>query len=191
MEGRADYPPDLAELLAELRGLRDAAPSERIVAILPRLRAMVRKHMPHKSPLRLGLDSEDLVQEGLMHLVRKLDAFRGVTWGEFLAFVHSILAQKTAQQARRQQPRRGELAAQADAAAVPSSDPSPSVDVARAEDRRRVLLLVRALPASYRTPIELRLQGHDNEAIAARLGLTIETVRQRLSRGIRMLQERW
>lgn len=191
MEGRADYPPDLAELLAELRGLRDAAPSERIVAILPRLRSMVRQHMPQKSPLRLRLDSEDLVQEGLMQLVRKLDAFRGSSWGEFLAFVHLILARKTSQQRRRQQPGVGEFAAAADAAAVPSTDPSPSVDVARAEDRRRVIELVRALPDTYRIPLELRLQGLDNEAIAARLGLNVENVRQRLSRGIRTMQERW
>lgn len=191
MEERAAYPPDLAELLAELRGLRASAPSERIVAILPRLRAMVRKHMPQKSPLRLRLDSEDLVQEGLVQLVRKLDAFRGSSWAEFLAFVHSILARKTTQQRRRKQPHLGEFTAEADAEAIPSSDPSPSVDVARAEDRRRVIGLVRSLPDIYRIPIELRLQGLDNEAIAVRLGLGVDNVRQRLSRGIRMLQERW
>jgi DNA-directed RNA polymerase specialized sigma24 family protein len=31
----------------------------------------------------------------------------------------------------------------------------------------------------------------DNGEIAARLGITVETVRQRLSRAIRTLQERW
>jgi len=196
MEERAPLPTDLAELIDELRGLRESAnseraSSERIRAILPRLRSMVRKNMPSKSPLRLGIDSEDLLQESLFQLVRQIDSFRGATWGEFIAFAQAILTQKTAQQARRHQLRRNELGAAQGASEVLSTDPTPSVDASRAEDKMRVQSLVRTLPSKYRRPIEMRLSGHGNDVIAKELGLTDQTLRQRMSRAMTMLKSRW
>lgn len=191
MEEPAHFPPDLAELLAELRGLRESASSERIQAMLPRLRSMVRKNMPNRSPLRLGIDSEDLLQESLIQLVRQLDSFRGASWGEFLSFVQAILSQKTAQQARRHQLRKNEFASAGGSTEVPSADPTPSVDASRAEDKLRVQSLVRSLPSKYRRPIEMRLSGHGNDFIAKELGLTDEALRQRMSRAMTMLKSRW
>lgn len=184
-------PQDLLDLQAELRGMRDASSAELLTRILPRLRTMARQNLPPKSQLRLGFDSEDLLQEGLLQLVRQVDTFRGTTWAEFLAFAHSILTQKTAQQARRHTVRRNEFQSTFDSSALPSDDPTPSVNASTAEDKKRVKLLVGTLPEPYREAIELRLQGFENQAIAERLGISEEAVRQRLSRAVKMLQERW
>lgn len=184
-------PKDLVELQAQLRGLREAGPAELVTGLLPRLRAMVRKHLPPQSPLRLGLDSEDLMQEGLLQLVKQSENFRGNTWPEFLAFVERVLSQKSAQQARRHTVRRREFESQIEAATLPSKDPTPSVDASSSEDRRRVQKLVIDLPEPYRAAIQLRLEGLDNQSIAKKLGITDEAVRQRLSRAVKMLQDRW
>lgn len=162
-----------------------------LLAWLPRLRAMARRHLPANSPLRAGFDSEDLLQEGLLQLVRTVEQFRGSTWGEFLAFVHSILAQKKGQQVRRHQVRQREFAPEASSDLLAATLPTPSVDAIAGEDRRRVRELVDALPEPYRTTMLLRLQGADNDVLAQQLGIGPEALRQRLSRAVRMLQERW
>jgi RNA polymerase sigma factor (sigma-70 family) len=74
---------------------------------------------------------------------------------------------------------------------LPANLPTPSFGAMAQEDRDRLLLLLRTLSDSHRAVLQLRLEGMDNAEIAARLGLTVETVRQRLSRAIRLLQERW
>jgi RNA polymerase sigma factor (sigma-70 family) len=184
-------PEDLQQILQELRAVGASPSNVALLQWLPRLRAMARRHLPPQSPLRVGLDSEDLLQEGLLHLVRNVDQFRGATWGEFLKFVHSILAQKKGQQFRRQQVRARELAPAAASEDLAEDGTTPSVDAMAAEDRRRVRQLVLELPEPYRTTMELRLAGLSNEELAQRLGLGAEALRQRLSRAVRMLKERW
>lgn len=191
MDAPGETPPDLLELLAELRGANTAVPTQFLLRVLPQFRSMVRKHLPPRSPLRLGLDSEDLLQEGLLQLVRQVDQFRGATWAEFLAFVHAILNQKTAQQARRQGVRQGELRSTAAVDSLPANQATPSVDAGAAEDRRRVQELVLGLAEPYRSTMRMRLEGLDNQTIAVRLGVADEVVRQRLSRAVKMVQERW
>ena len=188
-----EHPPpqDLIDLLSQLRGLKEASSAELLMTVLPQLRTMARKNLPSRSPLRLGFDSEDLLQEGLMQLVRQVETFRGTTWAEFLSFAHAIMTQKTAQQARRHTVRRNEFESTFDSSSLTSDDPTPSVNAQAAEDQKRVRLLVETLPEPYRLAIELRLQGMDNASIAERLGITDEAVRQRLSRAIKLLQERW
>lgn len=159
---------------------------------LPRLRQMARRHLPAESAVRSLIDSEDLLQEGLMQLVRNVGQFRGATWPEFLAFVHAVLAQKKQQQARRQQVRAGEFdAAPPEQESLPSGQATPSVDAMAQEDRLRLQKLIAALAEPYRTPLRLRLEGLDNDEIARRLGISADALRQRLSRAVRMLQERW
>jgi DNA-directed RNA polymerase specialized sigma24 family protein len=170
-------PDDLRQLLEEMRTMASAPTPGALLAWLPRLRAMARRHLPANSPLRAGFDSEDLLQEGLLQLVRTVEQFRGSTWGEFLAFVHSILAQKKGQQVRRHQVRQREFAPEASSDLLAATLPTPSVDAIAGEDRRRVRELVEALA--------------DNDVLAQQLGIGPEALRQRLSRAVRMLQERW
>jgi RNA polymerase sigma factor (sigma-70 family) len=186
-----DLPQDLAALLAELRGVRDASVADLLVGLLPRLRHMARRHLPAHSPLRLGIDSEDLMQDGLLQLVNEVDRFRGGTWPEFLAFVHSLLAQKAAYQARRQRVRLKELNPTHAAADMAASQDTPSVNVSSSEDQARLRLLVEELADPYRTVMRLRLEGRDHGKIATTLGISGAAARQRLARAIKMIQERW
>lgn len=182
---------DLKALLDEIRRAQRHPTDNALLHLLPRLRAMAQRHLPPNSPLRAGIDSEDLMQEGLLQLVRSIDDFRGSTWPQFLAFVQAILAQKTAQQARRQAVRRGELHGAVDSGLLAGDTATPSVDAMAHEDRARLRRAIDALPEIHRTALELRLSGLDNEQMAARLGISAEALRQRLSRAVRALQERW
>ena len=184
-------PADLEELLGAMRAAANDPQSAVLLEWLPRLRRMARSHFPAHSPLRVGFDSEDLVQEGLLQLVRTVDAFRGTTWPEFLAFVHAVLAQKKGQHVRRHAVRQKEFAPEACSSSVAGPQATPSVDAMAAEDRAKVRRLVNELPEPYRTTMLLRLDGLDADALSARLGITAEALRQRLSRAVRLLQERW
>jgi RNA polymerase sigma factor (sigma-70 family) len=184
-------PADLQELLAAMQRVAGDPHPAVLLEWLPRLRRMARAHLPPNSPLRIAGDSEDLLQEGLVQLVRKVDTFRGETWPEFLAFVHAVLAQKKGQQVRRHVVRQKEFAPVAESDTLSAEQPTPSVDAMAAEDRAKVRRLVQELSEPYRTTMQLRLEGHEPEAIAGQLGITAEALRQRLSRAVRMLQERW
>lgn len=184
-------PEELQQLVDAMRALGVAPTAGALGEFLPRLRQMARRHLPAESVVRSLIDSEDLLQEGLLQLVRNVDQFRGGTWPEFLAFVHAILAQKKQQQARRHQVRAGEFDASPPQESLPSAQTTPSVDAMAQEDRLRLRQLIAALAEPYRTTLQLRLEGLDNEQLARRLGVSAEALRQRLSRAVRMLQERW
>lgn len=184
-------PEDLQQLVDAMRALGAAPTAGALGEFLPRLRQMARRHLPPESAVRALIDSEDLLQEGLLQLVRNVDQFRGASWPEFLAFVHAILAQKKQQQARRHQVRAGEFDASPPHESLPSAQSTPSVDAMAQEDRMRLRNLIGALAEPYRTTLQLRLEGLDNDELARRLGISGEALRQRLSRAVRMLQERW
>ena len=184
-------PDDLQQLVSAMSALGATPTAGALAEFLPRLRHMARRHLPAESSLRAMIDSEDLLQEGLLQLVRNVDQFRGGSWPEFLAFVHAILAQKKQQHARRHQVRAGEFDAAPAQDSLPSGQASPSVDAMAQEDRLRLRQLIGALAEPYRTTLQLRLEGHDNDEIARRLCISDEALRQRLSRAVRMLQERW
>lgn len=184
-------PDDLQQLVSAMCALGATPTAGALAEFLPRLRQMARRHLPPESALRAMIDSEDLLQEGLLQLVRNVEQFRGATWPEFLAFVHAILAQKKQQHARRHQVRAGEYDGKPPHESLPSDQPTPSVDAMAQEDRQRLRQLVASLSEPYRMTLLMRLEGHDNDEIARRLGITSEALRQRLSRAVRMLQERW
>ena len=169
----------------------NGAPAATLLAWMPRLRSLARRHLPAHSPLRRVVDSGDLLQDGLLHLVRHGHEFRGSTWGEFLQFVSCILAQKRGQQRRRHEVRAGEMKPSASSEDLTAEQPTPSVDAVANENQRHVRQLVDSLPEPYRTTMQLRLAGMDNSEIASRLGIGPEALRQRLSRAVRLLQERW
>jgi RNA polymerase sigma-70 factor (ECF subfamily) len=71
--------------------------------------------------------------------------------------------------------------------------PAPSSHGARdsRDEAARVLAHIRALPEAYREPLVLRLvEGLSGPEIAARVGLTPESVRVNLHRGMKKLRER-
>ncbi len=118
-------------------------------------------------------DAEDLVQEVFMSAFRKLaelrnpDAFRG--W-------LTAIARNRATEFHRQKPR---LARDATTAVAAGYD-----------EALAVLDIIRKLPEAYRETLILRLiEGMTGPEIAARTGLTPDSVRVNLFRGMKLLRQ--
>jgi RNA polymerase sigma-70 factor (ECF subfamily) len=182
-------PEDLAALLCDLRS--GAARGRGLLDLSVRLRAMARRHLPGGSPLRFGLDSEDLAQEGLLQLVRHVDRFEGRSWPEFLAFARAVISQKASEAARRQSVRKAERGPSVASVDAATPDPTPSVDAMASEDRRRLRELVGTLPEIYRDAMSLRLEGCEIADVARSLDISEPAARKRLSRALQMMKERW
>ena len=178
----------LAELLRELQKCKQGGSGTLPMDFRVKLRAMARKHLPHNSALRIGLDSEDLAHDGIAQLIDNVDRFRGKTLSEFFAFVKSVVGQQAARQARWQTVRHAELRSHDDAADYAAEDRTPSVSVADRENLQQLMTLVEALEESYREPMLMQLRGQSNEEIAEALGIRVDLVRKRLSRALQTLR---
>ena len=181
----------LEGFLKDLRACKGAAGEVRLGKLLLRLRVIARRHLPVTSNLRIGLDSEDLAQEGVVHLLSNIDRFRGTTWGEFFAFAAAIVEQQAAAQARWQRVRKPELRSQEDAQDHARHAQTPSNNAESKEDKLRLHRLLATLSEPYRAALELRLAGKSNLEIAAILGCREDLVRKRLSRALAILQGQW
>ena len=182
--------PDLQELLDELRSCEDAS-SSALASLMTRLRRIARSRLPIRSALRIGFDSEDLSQEGLVQLIANLDHFRGTTMAEFLSFANAIISQQVVRQARWQDVRRTELHGGPEVSEQPAATDTPSANVMSDEAKTKLRTLVSSLREEYREPLVLRLEGLSNADIAARLALREDLVRKRLSRALKELHGRW
>ncbi|MCU0864072.1 MAG: sigma-70 family RNA polymerase sigma factor [Planctomycetes bacterium] len=125
--------------------------------------------------------ADDVVQETLL---RALSApLAGVqNLRAWLAVVAANVARRFARQAHRQQRH---------ARRLPGRDPEPSVAdaVSRTEAQQRVMAALLAMPEPYRSVLLLRFQaGFGYAAIAAELGLPLETVRTQIKRGLQQLR---
>lgn len=192
-DGANGMPADLAEVLALLRAPQQAHGVPKVLEVMASLRLKARRGLPATAPLRRQIDSEDLVQDTVVDLMEAVHRFRGSTWPEFLAFANAVLAQRTTHQRRRAQVRAAELspAQNTSEEELPGTTATPSVDAAHLEDKAKLARLIDALPADHRRVLRLRLEGLDGPAIAQRLELGEDAVRQRLSRALAMLRQNW
>ena len=182
--------PDLQELLDELRSC-EAGSSAALASLMTRLRRIGRSRLAIRSTLRIGFDTEDLSQEGLVQLIANLDRFRGTTMAEFLSFANSIISQQVIRQARWQGVRRTELQGGPEVSEQPAATDSPSANVMSDEAKQKLRRLVGSLREEFREPLLLRLEGLSNTDIAARLALREDLVRKRLSRALKELHGKW
>jgi RNA polymerase sigma-70 factor, ECF subfamily len=148
--------------------------------------------------LRNKEDAEEVTQDVLMKVHRKVDAFRGdaalSSWIYRITFNAAMSRLRTARYQRSQ-----DEARQADADAeqqTPSradvADLSDMADerVLRSQLRRRVLRAILALPAIYRAPVVLRdLHGMSTEEASAMLHVKDQTLKSRLHRGRLILRK--
>lgn len=123
-------------------------------------------------------DAADLTQDVFLAAMRQLPYLRnGDAFGAWLA----AIARRKAADFRRSQRPQEEL--------TQAAAPGPS-----AEDRtdaHRVLALIRTLPEAYRETLVLRfVEGFTGPEIAERTGLTPDSVRVNLSRGMKLLREK-
>jgi RNA polymerase sigma-70 factor (ECF subfamily) len=150
--------------------------------------------------LRNKEDAEEVTQDVLFKVYRKVDAFRGdaalSSWIYRITFNAAMSRLRTGQY-RRQEEERKAAAAQGDEAGAPSqahdiADWSDMADerVLRTELRRRVFRAILALPAIYRAPVMLRdIQGMSTEEASVMLRVKDQTLKSRLHRGRLILRK--
>ena len=138
-----------------------------------------------------GEDAEEVVQDALCTVVRKIDSFRGES--AFGSWLYRIVANAAYHKLRGRQRRWRELslddvlpAFDANGCHVGSvTDWSPRVNdpAVRAELRAALTSAIEELPATYRTVLVLRdVEGQSNSEIADALGLSIPVVKTRVHR---------
>jgi RNA polymerase sigma-70 factor (ECF subfamily) len=136
--------------------------------------------------------AEDLLQETLLRAYHALWQLQDASTlrGWLLTIAQNVLTDAARRNARRKRSARLETGADA-LARVPGRAPSPEEEAARAEERAKVLSVLRSLPEEYRLPLTLRyIAGADYEAIETQLGLTNGALRGMLHRGLKMLRSR-
>jgi RNA polymerase sigma-70 factor, ECF subfamily len=151
--------------------------------------------------LRNKEDAEEVTQDVLFKVYRKVDAFRGdaalSSWIYRITFNAAMSRLRTAKYQRSQDDDRNAAVADTDL----HGDPARATDVAdwsdladeqvlRAQLRTRVMRAILALPAIYRAPVMLRdIQGMSTEEASAVLHVKDQTLKSRLHRGRLILRK--
>jgi RNA polymerase sigma-70 factor, ECF subfamily len=149
--------------------------------------------------LRNNEDAEEVTQDVLMKVHRKVDSFRGdaalSSWIYRITFNAAMSRLRTARYQRSQdEARQAEVDADQQTANVRPelADWSDMADerVLRTQLRRRVLRAILSLPAIYRAPVVLRdLHGMSTEEASAMLKVKDQTLKSRLHRGRLILRK--
>lgn len=161
-----------------------------------RIYQLALRHMKNRE------DAEEVTQDVLMKVYRKVDAFRGdaalSSWIYRITFNTAMSKLRNTRLARQAEQER-ERALAADAAAERTRAPRqtadwsrmPDEELLRAQLREAVAQAIRDLPEIYRAPVVLRdIQGLTTEEASSRLKLKDQTLKSRLHRGRLMLRER-
>jgi len=150
--------------------------------------------------LRNKEDAEEVTQDVLFKVYRKVGAFRGdaalSSWIYRITFNAAMSRLRTAKYQRVQDEQRQTSSGESDqpvALARPElADWSDMADerVFRTQLRRRVLRAILALPAIYRAPVIMRdIQGMSTEEASAMLRVKDQTLKSRLHRGRLILRK--
>ena len=143
-------------------------------------------------------DAEEVTQDVLLKVSRKIGAFRGdaalSSWIYRITF-NTAMSRLRRDRGRRQEPAdSGSSSPEREARSHPEpADPSLLADDAmrRAELRRRLVEALRELPLVYRAPVLLRdVHGLSTEEAAAVLRVKPQTLKSRLHRGRLQLRAR-
>jgi RNA polymerase sigma-70 factor, ECF subfamily len=152
--------------------------------------------------LRNKEDAEEITQDVLFKVYRKVDAFRGdaqlSSWIYRITFNAAMSRLRTAryQRAQAEDRRAAAAAADEDGSVAPRTpdvaDWSDMADerVLRTQLRQRVFRAILALPAIYRAPVMLRdIHGMSTEEASAMLKVKDQTLKSRLHRGRLILRK--
>jgi len=150
--------------------------------------------------LRNKEDAEEITQDVLFKVYRKVGAFRGdaalSSWIYRITFNAAMSRLRTARYQRTQDEERHTVH-NADGDPIPAAraeaaDWSQMADetVLRSQLRGRVMSAILALPAIYRAPVMLRdIQGMSTEEASAMLKVKDQTLKSRLHRGRLILRK--
>ena len=144
-------------------------------------------------------DAEEVTQDVLLKVYRKIGAFRGdsalSSWIYRITFNTAMSRLRTAKLARAAQQyernRDGEDEQQRTPRQPADWSSMPDEELLRAQLRRAVVAAIQELPEIYRVPVVLRdIEGLSTEEASSRLHVKDQTLKSRLHRGRLMLRER-
>lgn len=180
------------ELIGRMQAGDSSAVGDLATTYGPRIHQLAFRYMKNWE------DAEEVTQDVLLKVTRKIDAFRGdaalSSWIYRITFNTAMSRLRTGRQARAsEQPRTDTVPA----------DPSPRVSqdpadwsaladdqVLRREMREQLLQALTHLPEVYRIPVLLRdIQGLSTEEASAVLRVKTQTLKSRLHRGRLILRE--
>ena len=184
------------ELLARLQSGDERALADLADAYSSKIYQLAFRYLRNKE------DAEEITQDVLFKVYRKVDAFRGdaqlSSWIYRITFNAAMSRLRTARYQRAQaEDRRAAAAADEDGSNIPARTPdvadwSDMADerVLRSQLRKRVFSAILALPAIYRAPVMLRdIQGMSTEEASAMLRVKDQTLKSRLHRGRLILRK--
>jgi RNA polymerase sigma-70 factor (ECF subfamily) len=139
------------------------------------------------------VDAEDVTQEVLLQVVRKLPSFRGES--TFPTWLHRVTVNAALSHRRRQAVRdelRHSLDARAEDEAVATAIRTPPPDdlLCDSETQELIERAIASLPEAYRCVFVLAdVEGLPNADVAGQLGMSLPAVKSRLHRARAMLRD--
>jgi RNA polymerase sigma-70 factor, ECF subfamily len=180
------------ELIGRMQAGDSGAVAELAAAYGPRIHQLAFRYMKNWE------DAEEVTQDVLLKVYRKIDAFRGdaalSSWIYRITFNTAMSRLRTGRQSRMVEQTRPDTG-QSDAATLTPQDPADWSSLAddqvlRREMRERLLEALTHLPEVYRVPVLLRdIQGLSTEEASAVLRVKTQTLKSRLHRGRLILRE--
>lgn len=184
------------QLIARLRARDETAVHELAERYGSRIFQLALRHMKNRE------DAEEVTQDVLMKVYRKVGAFRGdaalSSWIYRITFNTAMSRLRNTRMARAAEQERDRAMA-AEAALDQPRTPRQPADWSQIPDelmlrtqlRHAVAEAIRELPEIYRAPVMLRdIEGLSTEEASSRLKLKDQTLKSRLHRGRLMLRER-
>jgi RNA polymerase sigma-70 factor (ECF subfamily) len=147
--------------------------------------------------LRSDLDAEDVTQDVLLKVVRKLPSFRGdsafPTWLHRVT-VNTALSHRRRQAVRPEYPVRESLDRYVDQGRRfgpgPRWAPAPEAQLVDGETRHLIDRAIAALPPTYRRVFILaEVEGLPNAVVADTLGLSVPAIKSRLHRARLLMRD--
>ena len=192
MERTADQ-----DLIGRLQAGDDTAVHELAERYGSRIFQLAMRYMKNRE------DAEEVVQDVLLKVYRKVDAFRGdaalSSWIYRITYNTAMSRLRTSRQVRAADAERDRALAattasgeERDSARQPADWSSmPDEELLRLQLRDAVAVAIAELPEIYRAPLVLRdIEGLSTEEASSRLHLKGQTLKSRLHRGRLMLRER-
>jgi RNA polymerase sigma-70 factor (ECF subfamily) len=144
-------------------------------------------------------DAEEVTQDVLVKVYRKIGAFRGdsalsswiyrITFNTAMSRLRTLKPERAAQ--HRERTRDGEDEGRQIAAQPADWSHMPDEELLRAQLRRAVMTAIQELPEIYRAPVVLRdIEGLSTEEASTRLHVKDQTLKSRLHRGRLLLRQR-
>ena len=179
------------QLIARLQAGDESAVQELAERYTPRIYQLALRQMKNRE------DAEEVTQDVLMKVFRKIDAFRGdaalSSWIYRITFNTAMSRLRTGRSGRAAEQQRPEM--QGNAAGVLQQDPADWSSLAddhvlRREMREQLISALTTLPEVYRTPVVLRdIQGLSTEEASRILHVKPQTLKSRLHRGRLILRQ--